>query len=155
MSRESTYFIFKNAYAKKAKRGWGKWPRLFIAIDLHDVVIPGTYTRYNEDRKFFPGAKECLEWMTKRKDICMILYTSSYPDSIKDILGWLKDNGIVFDYINENPECQSNDLCNFSTKMYFDILLEDKAGFDGTYDWICIRDWLVENEVWDSDDKHE
>ena len=86
------------AFKKKRERGWDKWPKLFCAIDLHDVIIPGTYTRNNEKRQFYPDGKEVLQWLTNRKDICLILFTSSHEDAIFDILQWMETHNIHFDY---------------------------------------------------------
>tara|TARA_R110000824_G_scaffold12226_7_gene53570 strand:- start:6527 stop:7072 length:546 start_codon:yes stop_codon:yes gene_type:complete len=137
------------AFEKKKTRGWDKWPKMYWAIDLHDVMIPGSYTRNNEGRELYPDAKDILVWLTTRKDMCPILFTSSHPDSIKDILVWFKEQNIEFDYINENPECGDTEICNFSSKFYFDILLEDKAGFNGETDWTELMTVLINIGEWD------
>lgn len=142
------------AFQKKRERGWDKWPRMYWAIDLHDVIIKGTYTRNNEGRAFYPDGKEVLQWLSGRKDMCMILYTSSHRDSIEDITRWLGDNGIRFDYVNCNPECANTQLCDFGSKFYFDIMLEDKAGFDGNWGWIEIKRALIELGEWDKKVSH-
>lgn len=147
-------YAIKVAFMKKFKRGWDKWPHMFWAIDLHDVIIPGNYTRNNDDREFFPHAKEVLQWISGRKDMRFILFTSSHQDSICDIVSWLKDHNINVDYINENPECEDNDLCSFNGKFYFDILLEDKAGFEGISDWLNIKKTLIEIDQWDKKETH-
>ena len=139
----------ERAFRKKIQGGWHKWPRLFILIDLHDVIIPGTYTRNNEGRAFFNGAEEVLRWLTNRKDMCLILWTSSHKDSTDDILAWMAKSGIKFDYVNENPECPSNELLDTSSKIYMDLLLDDKAGFNGETDWLEIKNVLVELGQWD------
>lgn len=143
------------AFRKKMTRGWDKWPRMYWAIDLHDVIIPGTYTRNNENRQLYPFANEVLQWITHREDMCPILYTSSHKDSIDDILTWLyNDYKIKFDYVNVNPECENHNLCDFSRKFYFDIMLEDKAGFNGMEDWKKIKETLINIGEWDKKDKH-
>ena len=143
-----------NAFRKKRERGWGKWPRLYWAIDLHDVIISGTYTRNNEGKQFYPDGKEVLQWLTNRKDMCMILYTSSHQDSIKDIMAWFAEHNIRFDYVNENPECKNTELCDFTQKFYMDVLLEDKAGFVGKTDWSEIKLALMDINEWDKKDSH-
>lgn len=138
----------KNAFNKKNSRGWDKWPRLYVFIDLHDVIIPGTYTRNNDGRLFYPYAEEVLKRMSENKKFCLILWTSSHKDSINDILAWLKSYGILFDYVNENPEVKSTDLLNVEAKEYFDLLFDDKAGFVGETDWLVIKDTLEELNEW-------
>ena len=137
------------AFDKKIKCGWHKWPKMYILIDLHDVIIHGTYTRNNDGRELYPGAKEVLQWLTDRKDICLILWTSSHKDAIDDILEWMDNLNIRFDYVNENPECKSNELLDTSKKIYMDLLLDDKAGFNGETDWFEIKDTLVEIGQWE------
>ena len=138
-------FNFKKAFELKSRRGYDK---LFIAVDLHDTVIKGTYTRYNDDRKIYPGCVEFFQWAKKRKDVVLILWTSSHRDSVDDILKWLNLHGISFDYINENPEVPSDNLCDFSGKFYFNVLLDDKGGFEGETDWNLIINELKEIGEW-------
>jgi len=145
----------KTAFRKKKERGWGKYPRMFWAIDLHDVIIHGTYTLNNEGRELYPDGEEVLQWLTNRKDMCLILYTSSHNNSIVDILQWLNNHGIKFDYINENPDCSDTELCSFKDKFYFDIMLEDKAGFEGKTDWLEIKNALIEEKEWDKKNSHD
>ena len=132
------------AFDKKAKRNAGKtWEYpMYWAIDLHDVIIPGTYTRNNDNLQYFSGALEVLKWLTNRNEMSIILFTSSHQSSINDILNWMDKDGIKFNYVNENPECTSNDLCCFDKKMYMDMMLEDKAGFNGDTDWHVVKETL-------------
>lgn len=139
----------ERAFRKKIQGGWHKWPFMYWAIDLHDVIIPGTYTKNNDGREFYPNAKEVLKWLSDREDMKIILYTSSHDESAKEILEWMKGFGIEFDYFNENPECPNNMLCNFNKKFYFDMMLEDKAGFEGMEDWLTIKQTLVNIGEWD------
>ena len=146
----------RNAFIKKLKRGWSPWPRMFWAVDLHDVIIPGTYTLNNEGKQPFPYAVEVLQWLTNRKDMGIILFTSGHFEPTLNIRKWLsKEYDIVFDFVNKNPECPDNELCCFKGKFYFDIMLEDKAGFDGMSDWKTIKDSLIELEEWDKKISHD
>lgn len=142
------------AFEKKRKNGWDKWPKFYWAIDLHDVIIPGTYTRNNEGRQFYPDAEEVLKWLTKRNDMTLILYTSSWENSIEDIREWMLNRTIRFDYVNANPECDSNDLCCFNVKFFFDVMLEDKAGFEGSVDWTEIKKTLIKLGEWQKPNSH-
>lgn len=142
------YAVYR-AFEKKMQSGWEKWPRMFWAIDLHDVIIEGKFSKMNEDRSLYPVGEEVLRWLTTRKDMCIILWTSSHQEPIDDILEWLfTEYGINFDYVNENPECKSTELCCFENKLYFDMLLEDKAGFCGMTDWARIKTALIALGEW-------
>src|SRR3954463_4105842 len=84
-----------------------KWDYLYWAIDLHDCVIPGTYTRMNEGKTLYPHAKEVLLWLTSRQDMISILWTPSHTDAIANVLEWLAGFGIMFDHLNNNPDVPS------------------------------------------------
>lgn len=134
--------------------GWKKWPWMYWAIDLHDVIIPGTYTKNNEGRAFYPHALEVLRWLTNRQDMKLILFTSSHKESAHEILDWMQAQGVRFSYFNENPECKNSELCDFSSKFYFDMMLEDKAGFEGMEDWLSIKQTLIDIGEWEKE-SHE
>ena len=46
----------------------------------------------------------------------------------------------------ENPEIESNRYANFTKKFYYDILLDDKAGFEPN-DWFEIYNFLSKKFV--------
>ncbi len=143
-------FNLQRAFEQKRAR---KYDRVYFAIDLHDTVIPGTYTRYNENRRIYPDCQRFFQWAKNRNDIVLILWTSSHRDSVDEVLHWLRLHGIEFDYINENPMEPSGALCDFSSKFYFSVLLDDKAGFDGEKDWTNIINELKRIGEWDDCDK--
>lgn len=144
----------ERAFEKKLKKGWDEWHQMYWLVDLHDVIIPGTYTQNNEGKELYPNAGDVLRWLTSRKDMCPILWTSSHDYAIDEITKWLLEHQIEFTYVNENPEVIGNDLLNVDRKLYFDVLLEDKAGFNGMTDWKVIKDVLDEMGIWDSSDIH-
>jgi hypothetical protein len=138
-------FNIERALKRKLAKGY---PKLYWCIDLHDVCIPGRYNKFNSDREFFPGAKEVLSFLSNSPNHCLILWSSSHRESLDEILPWFDSNGIHFSFINENPEIPNSHLCDFTNKFYFDVLLEDKAGFSGETDWLLIKEELVRLKEW-------
>jgi hypothetical protein len=138
-------FNLERAFKKRRERGN---PYLFVAVDLHETIIEGKYNRMNEGAAFYPGALEVLRQWTKRPDIKLILWTSSHSDAIADILYRLFSHGVTFDHVNCNPDCPSTDLCDLSSKWYFDVLIEDKASFEGATDWALIKAELIRIGEW-------
>jgi len=116
---------------------------------LHDVVLEGKFNRFNEGANFFPNAVRVLKQFSFRKDIVLILWTSSHDDAMKNIIDRMSGEGIEFRYINENPECPNTELCNFNSKFYFNILLDDKAGFEGETDWLLVEEEFKRLGEWD------
>lgn len=132
--------IIDDAFIQKKSRGWEKF---YWAIDLHDTVITGKHNSNYNKSTLFPNAKKTLDYLFDHPNHVTILWTSSYDKTITDVL---KQFDLKFNYFNENPECCSSDLCDFQKKMYFNFLLDDKAGFDPQSDWEEIHKSLTEND---------
>ena len=77
------------------------WEKIYVAVDIHDTILRACYDD-EETYDFFPSAKEVLQTMTIRDDICLILWSSCHRDKLKEYARHFLDNGIRFDYINEN-----------------------------------------------------
>ena len=131
----------RKAIDKKNAGGWEKWPQLYWAIDLHGTVIVPTY---NTDCtvEFYPNAQNVLKQLTLRSDMMLILWTGTHKDHIDKYIEQMKLVGIKFDAINENPKCEEDELRNISQKIYFDILLDDKAGFAPSVEWFTVEEEL-------------
>jgi hypothetical protein len=84
----------------------------------------------------------------RRPDIIMILYTCSYPQEIERYLKIFEKNNITFSHVNKNPNISSR-MGNFGyyeDKFYFNVLFEDKAGFDPETEWKEVYDYLLSCE---------
>ena len=132
--------VIRRALEVRTNRGY---EYIFWAIDLHDTIIEGKYNRFNDGARIFPFAKEVLDRLYNSNIHRTILWTSSHQDAMDEIL---KRFDLRFHYINENPKCKSDKLCDFSKKFYFNILLDDKSAFDASTDWEIIKDVLDDYE---------
>ena len=132
---------------KKAKN----WPEIYWCIDLHGTIIPSGKTESDQTdaAKFYPGAQEVLEWLSNRKDILIILWTSTPAARIPNVLEWLEDNNIHFDFVNHNNHAKDTPRSDFSKKFYFNVLLDDRAGFEPETDWLAIKNELIAIGEWD------
>lgn len=126
------------AFKNKEKRGWDK---IFFYFDIHETIL---YPDYNntDPRKFYPHAKEVLQFLSKRKDIGIGLFTCSYPQEIRNYKKFFKENEIIFKYANKNPDVDDTAYGYYEDKPYFNVLFEDKAGFDAETDWILVKDYF-------------
>lgn len=115
------------------------WFYVYFAIDLHGVISKPDYRKTSKVIDYYPYAKETLQLLSKRDDIILILFTSSYPDEVKIYMETFINDGINFKYINENPEIDSSkgNFGFYDKKFYFNVLMDDKAGFLPT-DWYYI-----------------
>lgn len=138
-------FNIERTFTEKAKR---RWQKIFIAVDVHDVILEGKYNLNNDGAGYMPNAIRVLQQWSKREDVSLILFTSGHIGPTSKILDQLETRGVNFKHVNNNPECPNDALCDFSKKFYFNILLEDKAGFEGQTDWFLIEKELKRIGQW-------
>lgn len=124
------------------------WEFISIAVDLHDTIVEGKHTLGNDGAAYFPNALEVLKRLSQRNDIKLILWTSSHQEALVNEFVYFESLGISFDYVNENPACPTTTLSNFDKKFYFNILLDDKAGFEGKTDWFIVEEELRRIGEW-------
>lgn len=123
------------------KRGWD---RGYWAFDVHDTIVKSNYQHGNIPTDFYPHAKEVLRDISKRKDIEMLLFTCSHPEEIQKYIEFFKSHDIHFKFANENPEIGNITYGCYDKKFYFNVLFEDKAGFDPENDWIQVKNILAQ-----------
>jgi len=126
-------------YAKERE-----WYETYWAFDIHGTISKPDYRKSEKKLMYYPYAKETLQLMSKRKDVVMLLFTSSYPDEIKKYQEIFKKDNITFNYVNDNPEISDSNgsFGYYNDKPYFNVFLEDKAGFDPDRNWKFLYDYF-------------
>lgn len=119
-------------FEKARKRNWDKF---YVFVDLHDTVLAPSYTGDDISRNFHEGAIACLQKLSSRPDMILVLFTSSKEDHIEQYQKMFGELGIQFQYVNENPEQGNTFYADFSKKPYMSLLLDDKAGFNPKTHW--------------------
>lgn len=120
-----------------------KWERTYWAFDIHGTMVEPNYKKDDIPTKFYPGAMEVLQMISKRSDIGTILYTCSHPHEVVNYMKFFKENDINFDFIHDNTEVVTDGSYGYyDKKPYFNVLFEDKAGFDPMNDWIYVKEML-------------
>lgn len=132
---------FEGAFKRMKDRNWDK---IYVLVDIHDTILKACYYE-QENYEWFPYAKEALDIMSHAERISLILWTSTHEDTIKKYLEFFKKNGITFDMVNQNIETENTDLASFDDKLYFNVGLDDKFGFDAETDWEIIYHYLIES----------
>ena len=130
---------FEKAF-ETAKRK--NWDRIYVAVDSHETVLKPTWSK-TLSHEYYEYAKETLQLLSQKKEICLILWSCSLPEFNQQYLDSFAKDGINFDYVNENPECPSTDYANFDLKLYFSLGLDDKFGFMPNEDWKALHDYLT------------
>lgn len=134
--------MFEHSFKKE-------WYETYWAIDLHGTIIKPNYKDVSYPAEYYPYAKQTLQILSKRPDIKLILFTSSFPNEIEEYLKKFKEDEINFDAVNENPGISSNNgnFGYYEKKFYFNVMIEDKAGFDPEKEWKHIYEFLVTCEI--------
>jgi hypothetical protein len=136
-------FNIERAYKLKKERGWDK---LYWCIDFHDTLFPARYDS-SQTVEISASAIEVLNNIQTNN--VLIAYTSTPEDHVSELCRDIyKYCGINFTYINDNPEYIGNDYADFSKKFYYNILLDDKAGFEGETDWLLVKNELIRVGEW-------
>jgi len=115
-----------------------KWDRTYWAVDLHETLIRPNYRDDELPVDYYPHALEAMRMLSERPDVVLIMYTCSWPKEVEAYLQKFGADGIKFDYVNENPEVASEGYGCYDRKIYFNLLLDDKAGFDAETHWLDI-----------------
>ena len=130
---------FEAAFRRKEEKGWEK---IYVVVDIHDTILRACYEN-EETYDFMPAARHALQLMSSRDDICLILWSGCYPERMEAYRQRFAQDGIHFDYINENPEIGNTSFQDFSQKVYFNVGIDDKFGFDPATDWIEVIEALA------------
>ena len=146
--------IFEDALKKNKDGGYDT---LYVAVDVHGTIFKptrrtvmmasdGANGRFEvvckvgrgNEFDFYWFAKETLIYLSSKKNVKLILMTSAINQA--EIVKKLESFGIKIYAINHNPDFAHNSstqeiYADFTVKFYFDILLDDKAGFEPEHDW--------------------
>ena len=115
------------------------WDRMYWAVDLHGTLILPNYEKMKaEDVVYYPAALEVMRLLSIRPDIRLIMYTCSWPSEIAEYQKRFVQDRILFNWVNQNPEVDHTEYGYYTDKPYFNILLDDKSGFDPGEDWAAI-----------------
>lgn len=132
-------FNIENSWKRKTQKGYDYW---YWCIDMHGTLFENNYVQGSFGGNMFEECIAPLRFLSNRKDVKLILWTSSHPNVIENARMFLLKRGIFFDFVNENPDIGNDALCDFGRKFYFDVLLDDKAGFEPKVHWPLIQEKL-------------
>ena len=126
--------VFEAAFDRKREKCWEK---IYVVVDIHDTILRACYES-EETFDFYPYAREALQLMTSRDDICLILWSGCYEEQMAVYRSRFAEEGIRFDYANENPEVKKTSFQNFEQKLYFNVGIDDRFGFEPETDWVSV-----------------
>jgi hypothetical protein len=118
----------------------------YIAVDIHGTIFKPSFEK-EEMFQYYPMAKQCLRLLSENPKVKLILWSGCYTHNFMKYIQKFESDGIKFDYINENPECENSSYACFDSKFYFDLGIDDKFGFDARNDWKDFYSVLVQLNI--------
>ena len=134
---------FEQAFKRSKEKNWDY---IYVLVDIHGTIFKPSYYDI-EKYEYYPCAKATLQLLTAIPNIKLILWTSSYTNVINQYLHVMEKDYIRFDYINCNDEVKDTDIQYFGDKLYFNVGLDDKFGFDPEKDWEEILDYFSKKTI--------
>lgn len=135
------------AFGQAFKRSKEKnWDYIYVLVDVHGTIFKPSYYDI-EKYEYYPCAKTTLQLLTVNPKIKLILWTSSYTNVINQYLRVMEKDCIKFDFINRNDDVKDTDIQYFGDKLYFNVGLDDKFGFDPEKDWEEILDYFSKKQL--------
>lgn len=129
----------KRAYKQLEEKNWDK---IYWAIDMHGTCLKSSY-KTNQNEWINEDVIKTLQLISSLPESMIILWSSVYPAEQSRIIHLFRDNNISIEAFNENPFEKNTNTGDFREKFYFNILLDDKAGFDPEIDWKLIYKYLT------------
>lgn len=123
------------------ERGWDK---IYILVDIHDTIIRSDYTSENRTYDYYPDAIPCLNYLSNLDDVYLILWSSCKTRVAADYISEFGKKGIFFDDFNMNSDVKNTEYAYFALKPYFNVIIDDKAGFEAEKDWTEFLTFLKE-----------
>lgn len=116
-------FLNDNNVVNRLVREWREHGKLIIAYDYDNTV----YDYHNKGYVF----EDVIKLLRECKDYgaYLVVYSVSNEERYSEMESYLTNNDIPFDSINKQP-----DLLPFNgIKLYYNILLDDRAGLSSAY----------------------
>lgn len=111
-----------NKYVERLTKEWLQYGRIIIAVDYDSTISPwGKFNNEEDIKKCWKLLRQCEE-----VGCYIVVHTSCSEDRYDEILTTFLQIGINVHSINKNP---FELPYGHNTKPYFNILLDDRAGF--------------------------
>lgn len=98
---------------------------LVIAYDFDNTIYD-----YHKRGHSYEMVISLIRRLSKIKGIELVVWTGSSKSRYEFISNYLNENEIPFNRINENPSFFESD----SPKIFYSILLDDRAGLESSYE---------------------
>ncbi|QGQ95639.1 hypothetical protein EHS13_12465 [Paenibacillus psychroresistens] len=126
------FYLEDNNVIERLVTEWKQYNNLVIAYDYDNTV----YDYHHKGHKF----DEVIQLLRdcKQAGAHLVVFTACVDDMFPTIMEYLQGNDIPFDAINESPSFVP---VTGNKKIYYNILLDDRAGLSSAYK--CLKTALA------------
>jgi phosphoglycolate phosphatase-like HAD superfamily hydrolase len=118
-------YLELNESVKRLVSDYKKHNSLFVAFDFDNTVFD-----YFGTGETYPKLEALLRFL-KVKEFKLILFTGNEGEKLQEIVKYCKEHGYEPDFVNESPVMKT-------TKPYYNILLDDRAGLNDAYQTLVL-----------------
>lgn len=118
-------FTITSKIVERLHKEYNRHPKLVVAVDFDDTAYD-FHNKGAQHTRVLEALRKCNEL-----GFYVVLWTASAPERFNFMKGYMKDRHVHIDAINENPiELPFGN----HKKMYYNILLDDRAGLGQALD---------------------
>ena len=121
------------------------YDRYYVLVDVHETMLKPNYDDPEHSTQWYDHAKDVMQHLSSRPEVILILWTCSKSEHVKQYMDFFESHGIKFSYYNENPECAKLPAGyggSYDKKLFANVILDDKAGFDHEHDWVALKEYF-------------
>jgi hypothetical protein len=128
------YYLNDENVINRLVEEWNKYGKIIIAYDYDDTV----FDFWNKGREY----TDVITLLQRCQKVGAYFIVFTANDDIEGIKNYLTENKIPYDKINENMV-----FIKFtSRKIYYNILLDDRAGLSSAYNCLLKTINIIEKE---------
>lgn len=130
-----------NKYVERLIKEWLAYGKIVLACDFDDTIYPWGF-KTEEDLKFMIEVIRVVN-LAQEVGVYLALWSACAPDRYDELRDWCTKMQTHVDSINENPIPLPY---GNNRKMYYNHLLDDRAGLEQALDMLEYACYRVQSE---------
>ncbi|WP_260459672.1 hypothetical protein [Bacillus cereus] len=120
----SDFYLDEQNVTNRLVKEWEKYGSIVVAYDFDNTVYD-----YHKEGQTYDSVIQLLH-ECKENGAYLMVYTARKDNELAFVKEYLEQNSIPYDSINETPDFIT---CKGGKKLYYNILLDDRAGLPSAY----------------------
>ncbi|MFV1457452.1 hypothetical protein [Bacillus mycoides] len=120
----SDFYLSEENVTGRLVKEWERYGSIVVAYDFDNTVYD-----YHQEGQTYESVIQLLH-ECKENGAYLMVYTARKDNELEFVKEYLEQNNIPYDSINETPNFIP---CKGGKKLYYNILLDDRAGLPSAY----------------------